>query len=470
CQKLEKALPVNLHYADDISYNATLAAYWSTQEQSLRPACILTPSSALEVSTALKIMAGACRFAVKSGGHMAQAGAANIQDGVTIDLRNLNQSSVSTDRSTVTLGPGLRWGQVYSMLAAYDLAVPGGRSAQVGVGGYLLGGGSSYFIDHGFGCDNVVAYEVVLASGAVLNVTAEAHEDLFQGLKGGSSNFGIVTSFTLRTFELKGIWGGNIFYQAEPTVDQQLRAFHEFSGNNEYDVNAAVQMSISFSPGFGIVFVNQPFYALPQVNPAALHPFTNIQPQLGNQTALNNLAAFAIANGALSPDGARQMTWALSFENDLRTLHALYAAFNASVASIAQVAGISWSLTLEPIPKAFLRASARLGGNMLGVPTNPRGNSLVLCDSSFTWTNENDTAVVRSAGLKLLADISKSARQLGTLTRWVDVNHADYTQDPIASYGSANQAILQDLSRRYDPTQVFQKVVPGGFKVGPKRR
>lgn len=164
------------------------------------------------------------------------------------------------------------------------------------------------------------------------------------------------------------------------------------------------------------------------------------------------------------------MTWALSFENDLRTLHALYAAFNASVASIAQVAGISWSLTLEPIPKAFLRASARLGGNMLGVPTNPRGNSLVLCDSSFTWTNENDTAVVRSAGLKLLADISKSARQLGTLTRWVDVNHADYTQDPIASYGSANQAILQDLSRRYDPTQVFQKVVPGGFKVGPKRR
>lgn len=164
------------------------------------------------------------------------------------------------------------------------------------------------------------------------------------------------------------------------------------------------------------------------------------------------------------------MTWALSFENDLRTLRALYAAFNASVASIAHVAGISWSLTLEPIPKAFLRASARLGRNMLDVPTNPRGNSLVLCDSSFTWTNENDTAVVRSAGLKLLADISKSARQLGTLTRWVDVNHADYTQDPIASYGSANQAFLRDLSRRYDPTQVFQRAVPGGFKVGPKRR
>lgn len=71
---------------------------------------------------------------------MAQAGAANIQDGVTMDLAHLNQSSISTNGSTVTLGPGLRWGQVYTMLTAYGLAIPGGRSAEVGVGGYLLGG------------------------------------------------------------------------------------------------------------------------------------------------------------------------------------------------------------------------------------------------------------------------------------------------------------------------------------------
>ncbi|KAL8897006.1 MAG: hypothetical protein Q9207_007434 [Kuettlingeria erythrocarpa] len=439
-----------------------MAAYWSTQEQSIRPACVLTPSSAPEVSVALKALAGSCRFAVKSGGHMAQAGAANIQGGVTMDLRNLNHSSISPDQSTVTIGPGLRWGQVYTLLAAYGLAVPGGRSAEVGVGGYRLGGGSSYFIDHGFGCDNVVAYEFVLASGAVLNVTAQAHVDLFRALKGGSSNFGIVRSFTVRTFKLNGIWGGNIFYQAERTVDQQLQAFSDFAGNKEYDTNAAMQMSISFSPSVGM---NQPFYALPQVNPAALH-----SPQLGNQTALNTLAAFAVTNRALSPDGSRQMTWALSFENDMQTLHALYAAFDASVASIAGVAGISWSLTREPIPNAFLRASARHGANMLGIPSNPRGNPRVLCDSSFSWTNENDTALVRSAGLKFLGDITQSAEQLGTLNSWVDVNHADPTQNPIASYGSANQAFLQDVSRKYDPTEVFQRVVPGGFKVGLARR
>ena len=170
---------------------------------------------------------------------------------------------------------------------------------------YIFTGGSSYFIGHGLGCDNVVAYEVVLASGAILNVTASAHRDLFRALKGGSSNFGIVTSFSVRTFQLGGIWGGNIYYQAETTLDQQLKAFNDFAGKNDYDIRAAVQMSISFSPSAGNVFVNQPFYSLPQINPPALYPFTNIQPQLGNETALNTLAPFAIADSALSPHGSK---------------------------------------------------------------------------------------------------------------------------------------------------------------------
>lgn len=253
---------------------------------------------------------------------MAHAGAANIHDGVTIDLSGLNQFSVSEDKKSAMIGPGLKWGEVYTKLATYGIATPGGRSSQVGVGGYLLGGmqrcdqlsalanrmftgGSSYFVGYGFGCDNVAAYEIVLAGGTILNVAASAHSDLFKALKGGSSNFGIVTSFKIKTFPLGGIWGGNIYYQAEPTSDQQLKAFNDFAGNPDYNVNAAVQMSISFSPSVGNVFVNQPFYALPEANPRALQPFINIKPQLGNQATPNTLAPFAVTDGASSPDGSR---------------------------------------------------------------------------------------------------------------------------------------------------------------------
>lgn len=127
---------------------------------------------------------------------MAFAGAANIEDGVTLDLRVLNHFSFSENMTSVTLGPGLRWGEVYNKLATQGLAVPGARSADVGVGGYLLGGmwksfwrvamtvlicagGSSYFIPYGFGCDNVVAYRIVVASGAILDVNAFTNADLF---------------------------------------------------------------------------------------------------------------------------------------------------------------------------------------------------------------------------------------------------------------------------------------------------
>jgi hypothetical protein len=151
----------------------------------------------------------------------------------------------------------------------------------------------------------VISYQVVLASGDIITATSSAHSDLFKALKGGSNNFGIVTSYTLRTFSLGGIWGGNIIYQANSTVNQQIRAFYDFTKNPHYDINAAVQMSISFSPSFGIVFVDQPFYALPVINPPVLHPFTSIQPQLADTTSLNTLAPFAIDAAASSPNGSR---------------------------------------------------------------------------------------------------------------------------------------------------------------------
>jgi hypothetical protein len=161
-----------------------------------------------------------------------------------------------------------------------------------------------YFIPYGFGCDNVVAYKIVVASGAILNVDTFTNADLYRALKGGSSNFGIVVSFTLRTFRLGGVWGGNMIYSAASTADRQLKAFNEFVGDPLYDVEAAVQMSISFSPIVGVVFVNQLIYALPQVNPSALQRFTTIRPVLADQTSLTTLSAFANESAQSSPHGA----------------------------------------------------------------------------------------------------------------------------------------------------------------------
>lgn len=81
-----------------------------------------------------------CPFAVKSGGHGRYPGESTVENGVLIDLVALNHIEVSPDRSTVSVGPGRRWFDVYSALEPLSLVVVGGRDADVGVGGFLLGG------------------------------------------------------------------------------------------------------------------------------------------------------------------------------------------------------------------------------------------------------------------------------------------------------------------------------------------
>jgi FAD/FMN-containing dehydrogenase len=109
----------------------------------------------------LTVQVTQCQFAVKSGGHATFAGASNIDGGMTIDLINLNKVDVSQDGTETSVGPGNTWYDVYSKLEVLCLSVIGGRVSAIGVGGFTLGGGISFFSGrYGWGCDNVNTYEV----------------------------------------------------------------------------------------------------------------------------------------------------------------------------------------------------------------------------------------------------------------------------------------------------------------------
>lgn len=81
--------------------------------------------------------------------------------GILLSSSNLTAISLFSDKSTVSVGPGNRWRDVYSYLKQSDLAAVGGRVGHVGVPGLLLGGGISFYSSqHGFASDNVVKYQV----------------------------------------------------------------------------------------------------------------------------------------------------------------------------------------------------------------------------------------------------------------------------------------------------------------------
>ena len=128
-------------FPNDTVYDYEISQFWSLQQSGTHPACIFRPSCADDVAVAVLVAnATHCPFAAKSGGHAAFSGASNIAGGITIDFADLNEITVSSDRSIVSIGPGNTWYDVYTALEPRDLTVIGGRVAAIGVGGLTLGG------------------------------------------------------------------------------------------------------------------------------------------------------------------------------------------------------------------------------------------------------------------------------------------------------------------------------------------
>lgn len=102
----------------------------------------MIPASTQDVSKTLKIVSFfQTRFAVRSGGHSPNPGWSSIKKpGVLIDLKKLNQITVSADKKIASLGTGGRWGDVFAALDPHGVSVIGGRIPQVGIGGLILGG------------------------------------------------------------------------------------------------------------------------------------------------------------------------------------------------------------------------------------------------------------------------------------------------------------------------------------------
>lgn len=146
--------------------------------------------------------------------------------------------------------------------------------------------GLSYFsYARGFVCDDVVNYEVVLSSGEIVNANAEDNKDLWIALKGGGSNFGIVTRFDLRAFELGQMWGGKIFY-FEPSFKSQIQALVDYLHDPNPDTTIHICISMGYAAAIGnIMCMNDIFNSKPE-KPKALEPFADVSPQVDQMKSL----------------------------------------------------------------------------------------------------------------------------------------------------------------------------------------
>ncbi|KAF4539823.1 FAD binding domain containing protein [Lasiodiplodia theobromae] len=464
CGALEAAgFGSRVEYSGEEAYQASIDSYWSSLEH-LTPWCLVQPLNTEEVSKIVATLVTAskedheCRFAVRSGGHMTWAGAANIDDGVTIDLSYMNSTTYHAENSTAAILPGARWESVYATLDALNVSSPGGRCNVPGVGGLVTGGGVSFFnARKGFVCDSVANFEVVLANGDIVNANSQENSDLFQVLKGGGNNFGIVTRIDMETFDNNGLlWGGLLQYPSS-TMPQHVKAFTHFTDNVEKDPNASTIMFVSFnSEETGDIGIfNSHVYTEPVVQPPAYDEFNAIPGKIFDTSRITNMSDL-VAEVPLET-GWRQLMMTCTFQNDEEVLSKVVELYRGTAEKLNGTSG-TWTFgnQYHPIPKIFAQHSVEKGGNILG---------LELMLTLVQWDEaENDETFI-NANKQLIDDVIAHSRSVGKADDWLYLNYAWQTQDVLNSYGPDNVAKMRAASSKYDPDGVFQRLVPGGFKI-----
>jgi FAD/FMN-containing dehydrogenase len=196
------------------------------------PAMIARCSGAADVMTAVDLAREHdLLLSVKGGGHNF-AGTAVCDDGLMIDLSEMNSVRVDPQARTARVGPGATWADFDHEAQAFGFATTGGLVSTTGVAGLTLGGGQGYLArKHGLTIDNLIGADVVTADGELVRASAEENPDLFWGLRGGGGNFGVVTAFE---FELHPVGpevlGGPVFHPYEDAAEA-LRFYREFTAD-----------------------------------------------------------------------------------------------------------------------------------------------------------------------------------------------------------------------------------------------
>ncbi|CAE6510565.1 unnamed protein product [Rhizoctonia solani] len=468
CNQLAASLSAEkIFEASTSDYTIENNKYWSSTCV-LQPACVFVPESSLDVSTAVKILVeNNCEFGIRGGGHATNPGWAGTNSGVLISLSKLNKVEVSEDKASVVIGAGNRWGNVYEKVGEHGVTVAGGRVSLVGVSGFLLGGGLSFLMHkEGFGADNVLSYEVVLADGKVTTVTKESAEDLFKALKGGTGNFGIVTSFELRTFPVNNVYAGHLYYSPEH-YDTLFPIMETYARQGiESDPKTHIIATFACLPSQGIDMASfYSFYSEPvTAPPPALKPFFDV-PTLVNTVKVKTVkeAADELGEGGDNTSPVRYEFRDYTVRADAKLYKQLFDVWHSATIELNSTSGLASAIIYQPISNSMIRAGSKKGGNVLGL--EPANDPLVIVSYLLSWLLPEDDNKVRTAMDKIIAastDIAKSQDRLG---QFIYLNYASTDQQPIQSYGPAQVEFLRQVKAKYDPHGVFEKLSRGGFKI-----
>ncbi|KAJ5502247.1 hypothetical protein N7463_005121 [Penicillium fimorum] len=464
CKKLSTSYPKQYISPTSPNYNEQATHYWDARAD-LSPACIFMPTDADQVAAAVKVFVQCdAQFAVR-GVDLTPIvqipGSNNIDGGVLLALNEMTKYKVNKD--TIEVQPGMTWYDVYSALDPYGRTAIGGRLKTIGVPGLTLIGGVSYYINkHGFAMDNVASYDIVLGNGTLTTASATANPDLFWALKGGASNYGIVTKFTLKTY-------------AMPHISTTVQIFNETStpafsqaicdwavGNSDSPVAAGSVITMTYNTttkqmsssllGVQAGISNPPsefrnFTAIPGV--MKTHNVTTGKQWASNLDTPMNMFRVMFSHHTMIPD-------ADVFTTMIET-------WKKAVKDIADVKGLNPTFVANISPASAARVSKTNG---IGNVWDLEDEALIWWQLSTGWELAQDDLRVQSWARQLTEHLHELNKHNGLARDFVYMGDAGEWQDIFAGLKPANVQRMKEIRDVYDPKGTFSRLNWGGFKLG----
>ncbi|KAK8048143.1 Bifunctional solanapyrone synthase [Apiospora phragmitis] len=472
-------------------YQASLDSYYSLDVREIKPACVFQPRTADDVSKAIRVLwkplSG--NVAVRGGGHSIWPNN-NVAGGVTIDLSLLNQTEVhqpnEPNRAPIaSVGAGSRWASALLEIEKYGLSITAGRVGTVGVAGLTLGGGLSFHSGRrGFACDDVTNFEVVLATGHIVNANDEENADLFKALKGGSGNFGIVTRFDFAAFTAGDLYGGMVTaaWDQKDTIVESFIRLIDINEQNPADSQIVLYM---YDPANRTSTVSSVLVNTDGItNSTSFEPMAEV-PWLADGRATQTYGELV---AAMSDErGDRYVWFSLCFQNNKLVIDKATELWETLIDETQDALGDVDRLifVFQQLPRHY--AQKNPGGNVLGMDESLTEDAIVWLGEAFARTPEAEALFQRRIGA-ITEELEAYAEAIDAATQWRYINYVNEKQDPIKSYGAEvrspqssippvvrvlltmifakqNIAFMKQVSAKYDQWGFFQTRVPGGFKI-----
>jgi FAD/FMN-containing dehydrogenase len=385
---------------------------------------------------------------VRGGGHNI-AGLAVCNGGLMIDLSPLRGVWVDPAGRTARAQGGCTLGDVDRETQLHGQAAVLGFVSTTGIAGLTVGGGFGYLTRrYGWTCDNVESMEVVTADATVVRASARENEDLFWALRGGSGNFGIVTSFEYKLYPVgPEILGGVIAWHAAD-ARQVLETYREFSAAAPRELTTvALMRTAPPAPWLPKEVHGKPIAAILvchtgtiEDGEALVAPLRKLGRPVADIIARRPYTQMQSLIDATQPKG-RRYYWKSHYLPKLaRESEDVLVAHAARIASPHSMIGL-------------FQLEGALGE--LSAGHSPAGNrdAAYVLNIAASWEKPEDDA----ANVKWSRDCFEAMKPFSTGGVYLNFLTEEEGADRIeAAYGRANLERLAAIKRKYDPEDLFR--------------